>query len=100
MRTIFSGLLLGEFGGLFVVLSMIRQGHHNDNMQGPALFASGMLGMFSRLVLIVLIMIISLKFKTLFNPYTALVGYVLGFAFVFAGLYSYARNPSDQSTEK
>ncbi|GMA57548.1 hypothetical protein GCM10025858_20510 [Alicyclobacillus sacchari] len=56
--------------------------------------------MFSRLVLIVLIMIISLKFKTLFNPYTALVGYVLGFAFVFAGLYSYARNPSDQSTEK
>ncbi|GMA57547.1 hypothetical protein GCM10025858_20500 [Alicyclobacillus sacchari] len=34
LRTIFSGLLLGEFGGLFVVLSMIRQGHHNDNMQG------------------------------------------------------------------
>ncbi|WP_067624863.1 hypothetical protein [Alicyclobacillus acidiphilus] len=100
LRVVLSGLLLGEVGGLFVVVSMIRQGHHNDDTQGTALFASGMLGMFLRLIAIVLIMVISLKFKALFNPYTALVGYLLGFAFVFAGLYSYARNPSDNSTEK
>lgn len=100
LRVVFSGLLLGEVGGLFVVVSMIRQGHHNDNTQGTALLASGMLGMFLRLIAIVLIMVISLKFKALFNPYAALVGYLLGFAFVFAGLYGYARNPSDNSTEK
>lgn len=100
LRVAFSGLLLGEFGGLYVVFSMFRQGHHQDSTQGTALFASGMVGMFTRLILVVLIMVISLKFRSLFNPYTALIGYVLGFVFVFAGLYSYARDPSDNSTEK
>lgn len=91
-RLAMSGLLLGEFGGLYVVFSMFRQGHHNDETQGAVLFASGMVGMFTRLILIVVIMVISLKFRTVFNPYTALIGYVLGFAFVFVGLYSYAKN--------
>lgn len=100
LRVALSGLLLGEVGGLYVVFSMFRQGHHKDNTQGTALFASGMVGMFTRLILIVLIMVVSLKFRTVFNPYTALVGYVLGFVFVFAGLYSYARNSSDNSSEK
>jgi nitrate/nitrite transporter NarK len=99
-RVAISGLLLGELGGLYVVFSMFRQGHHNDQMQGTALFASGMVGMFTRLILIVLIMVISLKFRAIFNPYTALIGYVLGFVFVFAGLYGYARNPDSTSQEK
>lgn len=100
LRAALSGLLLGELGGLYVVFSMFRQGHYNDNTQGTALFASGMVGMFTRLLFIVLIMIISLKFRAVFNPYTALVGYLLGFVFVFAGLYSYASGPRDNSEEK
>jgi len=97
VRVALSGLLLGEFGGLYVVFSMFRQGHHKDNTQGTALFASGMVGMFTRLILIVIIMVVSLKFRAVFNPYTALVGYVLGFVCVFAGLYGYAKNPNDNS---
>ncbi|MFB5191021.1 hypothetical protein [Alicyclobacillus fastidiosus] len=100
LRVAVSGLLLGELGGLYVVFSMIRQGHHNNNTQGAALFASGMVGMFTRLILIVLIMVVSLKFRTVFNPYAALIGYLLGFVFVFVGLYSYAMNPSDNTKEK
>jgi hypothetical protein len=92
-RTAMGGLLLGELGGLYVVFSMFRQGHHNDDAQGAILMASGMAGMFTRLIMIVAIMVISLKFRTIFNPYTALIGYLLGFVFVFAGLYSFARGP-------
>ncbi|GMA63545.1 hypothetical protein NZD89_27185 [Alicyclobacillus fastidiosus] len=99
-RVAVNGLLLGELGGLYVVFSMIRQGHHNNNTQGAALFASGMVGMFTRLILIVLIMVVSLKFRAVFNPYAALIGYLLGFVFVFVGLYSYAMNPSDNTKEK
>lgn len=100
LRVALDGLLLGEFGGLYVLFSMFRQGHHNDTTQGAALFVSGMAGMFTRLVVIVLIMVISLKFRAVFNPYTALTGFLLGFVFVFAGLYSYAMNGSDHSKRK
>lgn len=99
-RIVVNGLLLGELGGLYVVFSMIRQGHHNDDTQGTALFASGMVGMFTRLILIVAIMVVSLKFRTTFNPYTALIGYLLGFVFVFVGLYRYAMNRDEISKEK
>lgn len=99
-RVVVNGLLLGELGGLYVVFSMIRQGHHNDNTQGPALFASGIVGMFTRLILIVVIMVISLKFPSMFNPYSALIGYLLGFVFVFVGLYSYAMNREEIRKEK
>ncbi|MBF8376938.1 hypothetical protein IW967_03490 [Alicyclobacillus mali] len=96
VRPVCSGLLLGEVGGLFVIFSMIRQGHLNDDVQGQLLFASGMMGMFARLALIVVIMVISLKFKALFNPYAALVGYALSFVFIIIGMYRYAKNPPDQ----
>ncbi|WAH36868.1 ATP synthase subunit I [Alicyclobacillus dauci] len=99
-RVAVNGLFLGELGGLYVVFSMFRQGHHNDDTQGTALFASGMVGMFTRLILIVVIMVISLKFRTVFNPYAALIGYLLGFVFVFVGLYSYVKNPSRIPKEK
>ncbi|GEO24746.1 hypothetical protein AAC03nite_05310 [Alicyclobacillus acidoterrestris] len=99
-RVALNGLLLGEVGGFYVVFSMIRQGHHNRDTQGAALFASGMVGMFTRLILIAAIMVISLKFRAVFNPYTALIGYLLGFVFVFVGLYSYAMNPNDNTKEK
>ncbi|WP_304458393.1 hypothetical protein [Alicyclobacillus sendaiensis] len=95
-RPVFSGLLLGEMGGLFVIFSMIRQGHLNDNVQGQMLFASGMVGMFARLALIVVIMVIALKFRAVFNPYAALVGYALSFVFIIIGMYRYAKNPPDQ----
>jgi hypothetical protein len=90
-RAAMNGLLLGELGGAYVVFSMIRQGHHNDKMEGPALFASGMLGMFTRLIVLGLVMFISLKVPH-FNPFTALIGYLLGFVFIFVGLYGYAKN--------
>ncbi len=86
-----NGLLLGELGGAYVVFSMIRQGHHDDTMGGPALFASGMLGMFTRLIVLAMVMVISLKVPH-FNPFTALIGYLLGFVFIFVGLYGYAKN--------
>jgi hypothetical protein len=91
-RVAVNGLLLGELGGAYVVISMIRQGHLNDNTQGTALFASGMAGTFTRLAVLAAVMVVSLKLKSTMNPYTALVGYLLGFVFIFAGLYGYARN--------
>jgi hypothetical protein len=90
-RDAMNGLLLGELGGAYVVFSMIRQGHHNDNMEGPALFASGMLGMFTRLIVLAIVMFVSLKVPH-FNPFTALIGYLFGFVFIFVGLYGYAKN--------
>jgi uncharacterized Tic20 family protein len=91
-RVAMYGLLLGEIGGAYVVFSMIRQGHHDDDTQGTALFASGMAGTFTRLAVLAAIMVISVKLRTYINPYTALIGYLLGFVFIFVGLYGYARN--------
>lgn len=86
-----NGLLLGEMGGAYVVYSMIRQGHLKDGLAGAALFASGMMGMLTRLVVLVAVMIVAVKTPNI-NPFTALVGYLLGFVLVFFGLYGFVRN--------
>lgn len=90
-RTEMNGLILGEVGGAYVVFSMIRQGHVNDDTQGPILFASGIIGMVTRWVVLAAVMVIALKVPHI-NVYTAVIGYMLGFVFIFAGLYGYVRN--------
>lgn len=99
-RVAISGLLLGELGGAFVVISMIRQGHHNDNTGGASLFASGIVGMFTRLVVLAIVMVVAEKWRHIFNPYTALIGYLLGFVFIFVGLYGFAKNHETISKTK
>lgn len=96
-REALSGLLLGELGGAYVVVSMIYQGHRNDTTTGPALFASGMVGMFSRMIAMVVVMVIALHWKHYFNPYFALIGFLLGNVFVFVGFYGLARNQNTDS---
>ncbi|MHB1684751.1 MAG: hypothetical protein ACYCYO_18315 [Bacilli bacterium] len=91
IRPEMNGLLLGEVGGAYVVYSMVRQGHLKDGMMGRALFASGMTGMLTRLVVLVTVMVVAVKTPGV-NPITALVGYLLGFACIFFGLYGFARN--------
>lgn len=91
-RQLIGGLFVGELGGAYVFISLIGQGHRNDDMEGPALFASGMLGMFTRIIALVAVMVIAEHWKTYFNPYMALVGYLLGFVFVVAGLYGVAKH--------
>jgi len=95
-RQAVSGLLLGELGGAYVLISLIYQGHHNDNTAGPALFASGMIGMFSRIIAMVVIMVIALHWRSFFNPYFALIGFLLGNVFVLVGFYGLAK---DQNTD-
>lgn len=92
LRPLMNGLLIGEVGGAYVVYSMIRHGHHKGELEGKALFASGILGMFARFVVLIAIMVIALKTRHSINPYTALVGYCLGFVWIFVGLYGIARN--------
>ncbi|MBX5436397.1 MAG: hypothetical protein IRZ33_04180 [Alicyclobacillaceae bacterium] len=94
-----NGLVLGELGGAYVVFSMIRQGHVNDNLQGTALFASGMLGMVTRWLVLAAIIVIALKVPNI-NVYTALIGYMLGFVLIFAGFYGFARNQNETSGAK
>lgn len=91
------GLLLGELGGAYVVVSLIGQGHRNDKTEGMTLYASGMVGMFTRLLALVAVMVVSELWRSLFNPYAALIGYLLGFVFIFVGLYGIARNPHNQT---
>lgn len=91
IRSDMNGLLLGEVGGAYVVYSMVRQGHLKDGLEGKALFASGMMGMLTRLVVLAAVMVVAVKTPGV-NPITALVGYLLGFAFIFFGLYGFARN--------
>ncbi|PWI58017.1 hypothetical protein BM613_06115 [Sulfoacidibacillus thermotolerans] len=86
-----NGLLLGELGGAYVYYSMIRQGHLRDGLQGKALFASGMLGMVTRFVVLIAVMVVAVKSPGV-NPFAALVGYLLGFVLLFFGLYGYAKN--------
>lgn len=96
LRPLMNGLLIGEVGGAYVVYSMIRHGHHKGELEGRALLASGMLGMFARFVVLIAIMVIALKTKNIINPYTALVGYCLGFVWIFVGFYGIARNRTKQ----
>lgn len=98
-RTQLNGLLLGEMGGAYVVYSMIRQGHLRDGLQGKALFASGILGMVTRFVVLIAVLIVALKTPHV-SAVAALVGYLFGFVLVFLGLYGYARNRTAISGEK
>ncbi|MHB1628534.1 MAG: hypothetical protein ACYCVB_09220 [Bacilli bacterium] len=91
IRSDMNGLLLGEAGGAYVVYSMVRQGHLKDGLEGKALFASGMMGMLTRLVVLAAVMVVAVKTPGV-NPITALAGYLLGFVFIFFGLYGLARN--------
>ncbi|MBX6352103.1 MAG: hypothetical protein IRZ10_02110 [Thermoflavifilum sp.] len=84
------GLLIGQLGGAYVVYSMFRQGHLRDGMQGTALFASGMFGLFTRLIVLAVVIVAAEKLPHL-NVYAALVGYVLGFVWIIAGLYGLAK---------
>lgn len=93
-RQLIGGLFVGELGGAYVVLSLT---HRNDDMEGTALFASGMIGMFTRIIALVVVMVIAEHWRTYFNPYMALVGYLLGFVFVVAGLYGFAKSRNTDS---
>jgi hypothetical protein len=90
-RPVWNGLLLGEAGGAYVVYSMIRQGHLKDGLQGTALFASGMLGLFTRLVVLVVVIVAAEKMPRV-NVYAALVGYLLGFVWIIVGMYGFAKS--------
>ncbi|MCL6632997.1 MAG: hypothetical protein K6T63_10220 [Alicyclobacillus herbarius] len=94
-----NGLLLGEAGGAYAVYSMIRYGHRHGGIEGKALFASGMLGMFTRLAVLAAVIVAAVKLPNV-NPYTALIGYLLGFVLIFVGLYGYARNRGKSPREK
>ncbi|WP_067564080.1 hypothetical protein [Ferroacidibacillus organovorans] len=87
---ILKGLLLGELGGIYVIYSMIRQGHVKDGMEGRALFASGMMGMVTRLVVLVTVLIVAIKSGL--NPYAALVGYLIGLVLIVIGMWGMAQN--------
>jgi hypothetical protein len=83
---VFNGLLLGEVGGLGVIWSMIRQGHLRDNRQGTALMVSGIIGFFTRMILLIAVMVLAIKLPHV-NVIAALAGYLLGFVIIVAGLY-------------
>jgi lysylphosphatidylglycerol synthetase-like protein (DUF2156 family) len=83
---VFNGLLLGEVGGAGVIWSMIRQGHLRDNRQGTALMVSGIIGFFTRMLLLIAVMVLAIKLPHV-NVYAALAGYLLGFVIIVAGLY-------------
>jgi len=86
---VLNGLLIGEIGGAGVVWSMVRQGHLHDNQQGSALMVSGIVGFFTRMVLLIAVMVLAIKLPHV-NVIAALVGYLLGFVFLVTGLYKSA----------
>lgn len=88
---ILNGLLLGEAGGAGLVYSMIRQGHLRDERGGTALMVSGIIGFFTRMILLVAVVVLAIKLPHV-NVISALVGYLLGFVFIVAGLYRSVRN--------
>ncbi|MCY0876646.1 MAG: hypothetical protein OWT28_10325 [Firmicutes bacterium] len=94
-----NGLLLGEAGAAYVVYSMLRQGHLKDGMTGAPLFASGMMGMFTRLVVLGTVMIVAVKTPGI-NPIATLVGYLLGFVLIFFGLLGIVRTSGQIPTRK
>ncbi|CAM3770639.1 ATP synthase subunit I [Alicyclobacillus pomorum] len=82
---VLNGLLIGEVGGAGAVWSMVRQGHLRDNQQGPALMVSGIIGFFTRMILLIAVMVLAIKLPHV-NVIAALVGYLLGFVFIVVGL--------------
>jgi hypothetical protein len=86
-----NGLLIGEAGGAGLVYTMIRQGHLRDNQQGQALMVSGIIGFFTRMILLVAVMVLAIKLPHVNVP-AAVVGYLLGFVFIVVGLYRSAKN--------
>lgn len=89
-RSIWDGLLIGEAGGAYVVYSMMRQGHLKDSLDGRALFASGMAGAATRMIVLAAVMVVAVKTPGV-NPLAALTGYLAGFAVIFVGLFGYVR---------
>lgn len=85
------GLLLGEVGGAYVIFSMIRQGHLQDEATGNALMLSGMLGMFTRFIVLAVVMVIAIKLPPV-NPYTTLAGYLLGLVIMVSGMAIHERS--------
>lgn len=96
-RSVLEGLLVGEGGGAYVVYSMIRQGHRNDRVTGSALFASGIAGMFTRLVVLAVVLLAAIKIHV--SAVSALGGYLLGYVFLFSGLAGFLRNPAENGEE-
>ncbi len=84
------GLLLGQVGGAYVIFSMIRQGHLKDGLSGKPLMLSGMLGMFTRYIVLIMVILIAIKTPPV-SPYTALVGYLLGLVVFVAGMAIHER---------
>ena len=82
---VWNGLLLGEAGGAGVVWSMVRQGHLRDDHQGSALMVSGIIGFFTRILLLIAVIVLAIKLPHI-NVVAALAGYLLGFVFIVAGL--------------
>jgi len=91
------GLLIGELGGAYVVYSLIRQGHRNDEVTGAALFGSGMLGMITRIVVLAVAIIVAMKTHT--SAVLALGGYMLGYVLTFIGMAGYFRSNTTTSEE-
>ncbi len=89
-RSYVDGLLLGQVGGAYVIFSMIRQGHLRDGLSGKPLLLSGMLGMFSRYIVLILVMVIAIKTPP-FSPYTTLIGYLLGLVVFVVGMAIHER---------
>ncbi|MCY0888700.1 MAG: hypothetical protein OWQ59_09620 [Alicyclobacillaceae bacterium] len=94
-----SGLLLGELGGAVVVLTLIRGGQPNSQTTGAPLLLSGIVGTILRFGTLAVVMVVASKWHTVFNPYMTLVGFLLGFVFIFVGLYGIARNQDTTSSE-
>jgi hypothetical protein len=97
-NTALKGLLIGEIGGGYVFYSLLRQGHLNDGVEGPALFAAGVVGMFMRFLVLGIVMFVAYKVHA--NIVTTLIGYLLGFILIFFGLASYLRKPASSSAGK
>jgi len=96
-RSVTEGLLVGEVGGAYVVYSMIRQGHRNDTVKGSALFASGIVGMFTRLIVLATVLLAAIKLHV--SAVSSLGGYLMGYVFLFSGLAGYLRNPGENGEE-
>lgn len=97
-RPVMNGLLVGEAGGAYVVYSMLRQGHLKDGLQGVPLFASGMMGLFTRLLVLCAVMIVAVKAPDV-NPIATLAGYLLGFVLIFFGLLGMVKGPVQSQNE-
>jgi hypothetical protein len=98
VRPDMNGLLLGEAGGAWVVYSMLRQGHLRDGMQGAPLFLSGMLGMGTRFLVLIAVMVVAVKTPDV-SPIFTLVGYLLAFVLVAVGVSGFLKKQGASSGE-